>query len=88
MIIFIHTLYSAHDVQKFSNVKFKVAGRASRFRHKPSYNLKLAKEDRIGNYRSFKLRAAATDPTIMREKLYTDMLTASGLPCVHLSIRR
>lgn len=34
----------------------------------------------LGGYRKFKLRACATDPTFMREKLYYDVLAAAGLP--------
>lgn len=81
-------LISAHDVQKFSNVKFNIAGRESRFNPKPSYSLELAGDELLGGYKTLRLRAAATDPTFLRDKMSFDMMAAAGLPGTHVSYKR
>ena len=75
-------------MDQFLNAEFSIGGRDSRFKSKPSYNIKLSKKDRFGGYRSLKLRAAVTDPTFLREKLVADMTVAAGLPSIRVSYRR
>lgn len=60
----------------------------SRFEPKPSYNIRLAKGEHLGGYKSLKLRAAATDPTFLRDKMSFDMMVAAGLPASRISYKR
>ncbi|KAG1190059.1 hypothetical protein G6F70_009419 [Rhizopus microsporus] len=70
---------SLNDSLSFQNVKLSIAGASSRMMPKISYNLKLHKKDRIYGYRRIKLRAMATDPSYMHEKLGYGMVKSLGL---------
>jgi spore coat protein CotH len=69
-------------VQQFSEVKIKIGGHSTRTWSKVPYKLKIDKESSpdglFGRYH-LKLRSEATDPTIVREKLYADMLESTGV---------
>ncbi|KAI9260039.1 coth protein-domain-containing protein [Helicostylum pulchrum] len=82
------TIIGAHQVQKISGVKFNIAGRGSRFEPKPSYNIELHGEERLGGFKTLKLKAAATDPSFLREKMTSEMLIAAGLPIGRVSYKR
>ncbi|KAI8144535.1 coth protein-domain-containing protein [Fennellomyces sp. T-0311] len=76
------TYISYNDVKQFSNVTLKVGGHSSRTWAKVPYKIKIPKKSAPeGLYRrwSLKLRSESTDPTMMREKLYNDLLEASGV---------
>ncbi|KAI8145615.1 coth protein-domain-containing protein, partial [Fennellomyces sp. T-0311] len=80
---------SGRDFHHFKNVRFQLSGQTSRLFEKFSYSLHIAKEDGgLGGYRKFKLRASVTDPSFIREKLYYDVLAASGLPASRASYIR
>jgi hypothetical protein len=73
---------SPTDVIYLNTVELKLAGRSSRIWPKQSYTLDVKKDggDLYG-LTKFKLRAATTDPTYMREKMYYDFLKQSaGVP--------
>jgi hypothetical protein len=70
----------SHDhVQKFEQVSLKVSGHSSRTWAKVPYKLKLKTQDGLYDRWSLKLRPEATDATLIREKLYSDVLHASGV---------
>ncbi|KAI9252412.1 coth protein-domain-containing protein [Phascolomyces articulosus] len=76
------TFISYNDVQQFANVSLKVGGHSSRSWAKVPYKIKIPrKSSPNGLYRrwSLKLRSESTDPTMMREKLYNDLLESSGV---------
>lgn len=79
---------TATDFRQFEDVKFELSGQTSRLFEKFSFNFHLDKEKDLGGYRKFKLRACATDPSFMREKLYYDVLEAAGLPASRASYVR
>ncbi|KAG0204456.1 hypothetical protein BGX28_003602 [Mortierella sp. GBA30] len=65
-----------------SNITFKTSGKSSKEFQKQAYKFSF---DTNYNQSFFsrpniKLRSEATDPTIMRERLYIDMLNAVGVP--------
>ncbi|KAI8388273.1 coth protein-domain-containing protein [Radiomyces spectabilis] len=84
------THISSGNIRFFEQAKFQLGGQTSRLFEKFSFNIHLAKQQgmSLGGYRKFKLRAAATDPTFIREKLYYDVLDAAGLPASHASYVR
>lgn len=73
-----------HSVYNFENAGFKNSGQSSKDKAKQSYKIKFNKfgnsttKDHLFGRRAFKLRAGATDPTLIREKLMMDSLAASG----------
>lgn len=59
-----------------------MSGHSSRFWSKIPYKVKIDHEEYPdGLYRrwNFKLRPESTDPTMMREKLYNDILKSTGI---------
>jgi spore coat protein CotH len=69
-------------VQTFENVKIKIGGHSTRSWAKVPYKIKISnKSSANGLYgrHHLKLRSEATDPTLVREKLYTDMLASMGV---------
>ena len=70
---------SLNDSLTFKNVGFSISGFSSRWMLKASYNIKLNKEDTIYGYRRIKLRAMATDPSYIHEKVAYDMIKSVGL---------
>ncbi|KAL6605452.1 coth protein-domain-containing protein [Neocallimastix sp. 'constans'] len=59
--------------------KFAIGGKGSRNFSKPGYNIKL-EEGSIYEVKNLRLRSNSRDPTLLREKLSTDMLYKMGLP--------
>jgi hypothetical protein len=63
-------------------VKIKVGGHSTRTWSKVPYKFKINEENSpdglFGRFR-LKLRSEATDPTMLREKLYSDMLESMGV---------
>ncbi|KAG0052932.1 hypothetical protein BGZ83_001953 [Gryganskiella cystojenkinii] len=65
-----------------TNITFKTSGKSSKDYQKQAYKFSF---DTTYNQSFFsrpnlKLRSEATDPTLMREKIYIDMLNAVGVP--------
>ncbi|CAO3591337.1 unnamed protein product [Absidia cylindrospora] len=72
--------YVSYDhVQHFDKVSLKIGGHSSRTWAKVPYKLKLKSSDGLYDRWHLKLRPEATDPTMIREKLYSDVLQASGV---------
>ncbi|KAG0168316.1 hypothetical protein DFQ28_004996 [Apophysomyces sp. BC1034] len=82
------TYIRADRIKLFTNVRFKIGGRSSRLFTKLGYNLCFPKDQDLEGYRKLKLRAAASDPSYMREKLAYDMLYAAGMPATQASYVR
>jgi hypothetical protein len=72
-------LLSYDHVQNFEKVTLKIGGHSSRKWSKVPYKLKLKSPKGLYDRWQFKLRPEATDPTMIREKLYSDVLQASGV---------
>ncbi|CEG76210.1 hypothetical protein RMATCC62417_11139 [Rhizopus microsporus] len=70
---------SLNDSLTFKNAGFSISGFSSRWMPKASYNIKLNKEDTIYGYGRIKLRAMATDPSYIHEKVAYDMIKSLGL---------
>ncbi|KAG0317554.1 hypothetical protein BGZ99_006215 [Dissophora globulifera] len=71
-----------HLIYTQTNISFQTSGKSSKDYQKQAYKLSF---DTNYNQTFFsrpniKLRSEATDPTIMREKLYIDMLNSVGVP--------
>ncbi|KAG2210682.1 hypothetical protein INT46_008065 [Mucor plumbeus] len=79
---------SLDDALFFEDVEVSLAGRSSRWLPKLSYNLKLDKKDRLYQYRRVKLRALASDPSYIREKLAYDIVKSAGLVSAEFSYVR
>ncbi|KAI7867493.1 coth protein-domain-containing protein [Spinellus fusiger] len=75
------TYISPTAVYQIDNVKIKVGGHSSRKWAKVPYKIKLPKTAPYGLYNRWdlKLRPSSTDPSMMREKLYSDLLQSSGV---------
>ncbi|KAI8342766.1 coth protein-domain-containing protein [Chlamydoabsidia padenii] len=73
------TFISYDHVQQFDQVSLKVGGHSSRTWAKVPYKVKLKTQEGLYDRWSLKLRPEATDATMMREKLYSDILQASGV---------
>ncbi|ORX80485.1 hypothetical protein BCR32DRAFT_245605 [Anaeromyces robustus] len=58
---------------------FELGGKGSRGFVKPGYNIKLEKGS-IYDVKNLRIRANARDPTLMREKLSSDIIYKLGLP--------
>lgn len=84
------TRISAGNVESAENVKIELSGQTSRLFEKLSYSVHTDKEmnNVFNGYRRFKLRSCATDPSYLREKLYYDLLSASGMPAAKASYVR
>ncbi|KAI9358761.1 coth protein-domain-containing protein [Pilaira anomala] len=82
------TYISTKHVKTFADVKFELGGRSSKTFTKLSYNVKLNKKDDLGGLRKLKVRAAASDPSYMREFLATEMIHAANQPCSRASFIR
>ncbi|KAI8989560.1 coth protein-domain-containing protein [Pilobolus umbonatus] len=74
------TYISLDDEETFDNVEVSLSGRSSTWLAKKSYSLKLNKGDDLYEYRRLKLRALATDPSYLREKIGYDTVRSLGLP--------
>ncbi|KAG0256213.1 hypothetical protein DFQ27_005849 [Actinomortierella ambigua] len=68
------------DVFHFSDkVKLSISGNSSRSLGKVSLKVKFKKDAPFYDHPILKLRAEATDPSMMREMLYVDILNAAGV---------
>lgn len=75
------TYFNSKGVQQFANTTIAIGGKSTRDWAKKAYKFSLSKDtDGLYGLRKFKLRAEASEPTVIREKLYYDMLDALGLP--------
>ncbi|KAI9320854.1 coth protein-domain-containing protein [Dichotomocladium elegans] len=75
--------------QSFKNVTIKLSGRNSRRYTKLSYNINLAKGDKLYRYNRLKLRAlGTTDPSYIREELAYQTLEAMGVATSSSSFAR
>ncbi|CAO3647128.1 unnamed protein product [Cunninghamella blakesleeana] len=75
------TYISYNHVEQFDNVELKIGGHSSREYAKVPYKLKITPESSpkgLFNRWELKLRPEATDPTMLREKLYSDILKSVG----------
>ncbi|KAF9932734.1 hypothetical protein FBU30_007384 [Linnemannia zychae] len=70
----------ANDNIKISNATFNLSGAFARGYAKLAYQLKFPKSNRLLDLATLKLRAGETDATMMREKLYVDLLNSLGVP--------
>ncbi|KAF9151368.1 hypothetical protein BG015_006756 [Linnemannia schmuckeri] len=70
----------ANENIKFSNVTFNLSGTSAREYAKLAYKLKFPKKNRLLDLATLKLRSGETDATMMREKLYVDILNSLGVP--------
>ncbi|KAG9067948.1 hypothetical protein KI688_011539 [Linnemannia hyalina] len=70
----------ANENVKISNVTFNLSGASAREYAKLAYQLKFPKKNRLLDLATLKLRSEETDATMMREKLYVDILNSLGVP--------
>ncbi|KAG0030603.1 hypothetical protein BGZ82_007368 [Podila clonocystis] len=70
----------ANDNVKINNVKLELSGGQTRSYSKLPYKLHFPKDHSLLDIGVLKLRSAETDPTMMREKLYIDILNTLGVP--------
>ncbi|KAF9308133.1 hypothetical protein BG003_011593 [Podila horticola] len=70
----------ANDNVKVSNVKLELSGGQTRSYAKLPYKFKFPDDHSLLDIGVLKLRSAETDPTMMREKLYIDLLNSLGVP--------
>ncbi|KAG0338182.1 hypothetical protein BG000_004417 [Podila horticola] len=70
---------SADTVYSVEQVKMKVSGRDSKIFNKLSLRIKFSKGDTFFDRPIIKLRSEVFDPTMIREKLYIDVLNAVGV---------
>ncbi|KAF9316185.1 hypothetical protein BG003_002274 [Podila horticola] len=72
---------NANNVYSVEEVKMKVSGHGSRKFKKLSFRLKFDddKGETFFNHPIVKLRSESFDPTLMREKLYIDVLNSAGI---------
>ncbi|KAF9323444.1 hypothetical protein BG006_001439 [Podila minutissima] len=71
---------NANDDIVINDVLFTLAGASAREYAKLAYRLKFPKENRLLDLSTLKLRSEETDATMIREKLYFDMLNSIGVP--------
>ncbi|KAG0365652.1 hypothetical protein BGX24_004014 [Mortierella sp. AD032] len=81
---------NANNVYSVGKVKLKVSGHASRKYNKVSMGIDfdVAKGETFFDRPSIKLRAERTDSTMIREKLYIDILNSVGVPTTQGSYAR
>ncbi|KAG0379259.1 hypothetical protein BGX24_001082 [Mortierella sp. AD032] len=70
----------ANDNVKINNVKLELSGGQTRSYSKLPYKFHFPKDHGLLDIGVLKLRSAETDPTMMREKLYIDLLNSLGVP--------
>ncbi|KAF9217575.1 hypothetical protein CPC16_007543 [Podila verticillata] len=70
----------ANDNIKIDDVSFGLSGASTREYSKLAYRLEFPKKDRLLDLSTLKLRSGETDATMMREKLYIDILNSIGVP--------
>ncbi|KAF9585674.1 hypothetical protein BGW38_001257, partial [Lunasporangiospora selenospora] len=75
--------FISHDtVHSQKNITFQTSGKSSKAFKKQSYKVSFDTDynQTFFGRPNIKLRAEATDPTMIRERLYIDMLNAVGVP--------
>ncbi|KAI8984158.1 coth protein-domain-containing protein [Mycotypha africana] len=82
------TYISPNKVKVFKNITLSISGHSSRNEEKLSYKIKLLKEDDLSDYRRFKFRSLATDPSYMREHVAYSVGRSAGLPITGFSYLR
>ncbi|KAF7728418.1 hypothetical protein EC973_006096 [Apophysomyces ossiformis] len=82
------TRITLNGIQTFTDVQLKLGGRSTRYFPKLPYNIKLSKNQTLAGYRRFKLRALASDPSYLREKIAYDVLQSTGVPTSDFSFVR
>ncbi|KAK3827763.1 MAG: coth protein-domain-containing protein [Benniella sp.] len=70
----------ANDNVKIKDVIFNLSGQSSREYAKLAYQMKFPKKQRLLDLSTLKLRNEETDATMMREKIYVDILNSLGVP--------
>ncbi|KAG0042277.1 hypothetical protein BGZ83_000690 [Gryganskiella cystojenkinii] len=78
----------ANENIKVSNVKLQLSGGQTRSYSKLPYKFKFPDGHRLLDIGMLKLRSAETDPTMIREKLYIDLLNSLGVPAPQASYVR
>jgi len=82
---------SPYVVKNFNNATFSIAGQSTRGVPKLSYKIKNLKDEKgkeLYGRTSIKLRAEHMDPTLLREKLYGDILNTLGVPAAQNTYAR
>lgn len=79
---------SANENVKVSNVKLQLSGGQTRSYSKLPYKFDFPKGHALLDIGQLKLRSAETDPTMIREKLYIDLLNTIGVPAPQASYVR
>ncbi|GJJ74735.1 spore coat protein H [Entomortierella parvispora] len=70
----------ANENVRINDVIFNLSGKSAREYAKLAYQFKFPKKNRLLGLSTLKLRNEETDATLMREKLYVDMLNSLGVP--------
>ncbi|KAF9358587.1 hypothetical protein BGX26_001351 [Mortierella sp. AD094] len=70
----------ANDDVKIEDVVFGLSGQSAREYAKLAYQFKFPKKNRLLDLATLKLRNEETDATMMREKIYVDILNSLGVP--------
>ncbi|KAF9373352.1 hypothetical protein CPC16_001889 [Podila verticillata] len=70
----------ANENVVIENVKVELAGRSTRKYAKLAYHIKFPEATPLLNLTSIKLRSGESDETMIREKLYVDVLNNIGVP--------
>ncbi|KAG0377472.1 hypothetical protein BGX24_006042 [Mortierella sp. AD032] len=71
-----------NDIYTQNNISFKTSGKSSKEFQKQSYKFSFDTDFNQTFYSrpNIKLRSEVTDPTMLREKIYIDMLNSAGIP--------
>lgn len=83
-----HLIISPHQVKTFDDVTLSIAGHSTRSQKKLSYKFKIPKKQDLFDFRRFKLRSMATDPSYMRDQLSSDIAESIGIPTTQYSYVR
>ncbi|KAI1321193.1 hypothetical protein EDD11_007759 [Mortierella claussenii] len=70
----------ANENIKINDVRFKLSGQTAREYKKLAYQMKFPKKNRLLDLATLKLRNEETDATMIREKIYVDILNSLGVP--------
>ncbi|KAF8928061.1 coth protein-domain-containing protein [Dissophora ornata] len=70
----------ANENIKIENVRFGLSGASAREFSKQAYQFKFPKKNRLLDLSTLKLRNEETDATMIREKIYVDILNSLGVP--------
>lgn len=73
---------NSKTIHSQTNITFKTAGKSSKEHQKQSFKFKFDTDynQTFFHRPNIKLRSMVMDPTMMREKLYIDMLNSAGIP--------